>query len=426
MAAVDTAWLRMEHDTNLMMINGVMMFAAPMDHALLRQVLTDRLLTRDRFRQFVADPNGSPRWIDDPDFDIDNHLSVIGLPPPGGKQALEDTVSRIMSEPLDMLRPLWKIYHVYGFDGGSALIFKLHHCLGDGIALIRLLLSVTDEEETGHNFSASGGTSGRRSNQVVDHAKGLGDVAGVIGSALRIGLMPGDLDTPFRGNIGVRKSAKWSDTIPLNHFKQIGKQHQATVNDVLLTILAGALRSYLIYRKADLSGGGIRVTIPVNLRREGKDPELGNRFGLIFLLLPVALPTFGERLAAVKAEMDRLKKSHEAVAALGILKVMGNLPLIMEEMLVDYLSSKVTAVVTNVPGPLRKLHLAGNRIEKMMFWVPKTGSLGLGISLFSYAGEVMIGLSADRKLVPDPGRLIGFFHEELYSVHSALAESTTG
>ena len=422
MASVDTAWLRMEHSTNLMMINGLMMFREKLDMPRVRQIFADRLISHDRFRQIAADPLGSPRWVFDPDFHPDNHLQTIGLPAPYGKAELEQAVSDIMSLPLDVSRPLWKVFHVDNYDGGSALIFKFHHCLGDGIALIRLLLSVTDEEESEHNFTPTGGTTGRRDNQIVDRTAGLADIPRVLASALKIGFMPRDLETPFRGKLGVRKSARWSDAIPLEHFKQIGQNHNATVNDVLLTILAGAIRTYLLHHAIDLNDGGIRVSVPVNLRREGKDPELGNRFGLVFLILPVTLPTFSERLEAVKAEMDRIKKSHEALAALGILTVMGNLPLVMEDLLVDYLSSKVTAVVTNVPGPLKKLHLAGNCIDKMMFWVPKTGALGLGISLFSYAGEVMVGLSADRGLVPDPDLLIGLFNSELESVFGLPVE----
>ncbi|MFN2372692.1 MAG: wax ester/triacylglycerol synthase family O-acyltransferase [Cyclonatronaceae bacterium] len=422
MASVDTAWLRMEHSTNLMLINGLMMFREKLDMPRLRQIFIDRLISHARFRQIAADPLGSPRWVPDPDFHPDNHIQTIGLPAPYGKAELEQVVSDVMSSPLDFSKPLWKIYHIENYEGGSALIYKFHHCLGDGIALIRLLLSVTDEEETEHNFTPSGGTTGRRDNQIVDRAAGLADIPRVLASALKIGLMPGDLNTPFRGRLGVRKSAKWSDAIPLEHFKQIGRNNDATVNDVLLTILTGAIRSYLQHHAIDLNDGGIRVSVPVNLRREGKDPKLGNRFGLVFMILPVTLPTFSERLEAVKAEMDRLKKSHEAVAALGILTVMGNLPLVMEELLVDYLSSKVSAVVTNVPGPVKKLHLAGSCIDKMMFWVPKTGALGLGISLFSYAGEVMVGLSADRGLVPDPELLIGKFNSELESVFGLPVE----
>jgi diacylglycerol O-acyltransferase / wax synthase len=413
MSSVDTAWLRMEHSSNLMLINGLMMFDRPMDFQNLRQVLTDRLMGHERFRNVVTDPLGSPRWVTDRDFHPDNHLQTIGLPHPYGKAELEVAISDIMSSPLDISRPLWKIFYVDRYNDGCALIFKLHHCLGDGIAMIRLLLSITDEEESGHSFSPTGGTTVRRNNQLTDRAGGIRAMPGVITSALKIGFMQPDLTTPFRGTLGVRKAAKWSEPVSLGHFREIGKLNNSTINDVLLTVLTGALRTYLLEHDIALENGGVRVAIPVNLRREGKDPALGNRFGLVFILLPVTLPTFEERLHAIKTEMDRVKKSHEAIVALGLLKVMGNLPLTAEDILVNYLSSKVTAVVTNVPGPVKKLHLAGNRIDRMMFWVPKTGALGLGLSLFSYAGEVMVGLSADAGLISDPEMLIGCFNREL-------------
>ena len=155
LSSVDTAWLRMEHPTNLMMITGVMVFRAPMDFERLKTTLEHRLLRFDRFRQRVVRPRlpiGWPYWQDDPQFDLNQHVHRVSLGASGDLAALEELVNELMSTPLDFSRPLWELHLVEGYaDGraigdGCALIVRLHHCTADGIALVRVLLSLTDTD----------------------------------------------------------------------------------------------------------------------------------------------------------------------------------------------------------------------------------------------------------------------------------------
>ena len=146
MSSVDTAWLRMDSTTNLMMIVGVMMFDTPLDVPRLKTVLEGRLLVYPRFRQYVVDDGMSAHWIDDESFDIDAHLHRVRLPGAGGERELQAMVADFASEPLDNSKPLWQMHLVENYQGGSALITRIHHCIADGIALIGVLLNMTEAD----------------------------------------------------------------------------------------------------------------------------------------------------------------------------------------------------------------------------------------------------------------------------------------
>ena len=146
LSMVDAAWLRMEDPTNLMMVTGVLMLEGAIERDRLRTALEERLLSYPRFRQRVAQPAfglGQPAWVDDPNFDLDAHVHHVALPRPGGKRALEAFVSDLLSTPLDFSKPLWQL-HVVETADGSVIVSRLHHCIADGIALVQVLLSLTD------------------------------------------------------------------------------------------------------------------------------------------------------------------------------------------------------------------------------------------------------------------------------------------
>ena len=187
------------------------------------------------------------------------------------------------------------------------------------------------------------------------------------------------------------------------------------MNDVLVATVAGALRRYLVLGGADVKDLELRAMVPVNVRRPG-DLELGNRFGLVVLGLPVGIADPLSRLAAVKRRMDRLKATPEALVTMGILRAMGHAPRKVEGLGVSFFATKASMVLTNVPGPRAPLAIAGSRITRLMFWVPQSGRMGLGISIFSYAGEVTLGVMADAGIVPDPQALVGELHVELASL----------
>ena len=440
LSGVDAAWLRMDDPTNLMTITVVLELADPMDVNTLKALLKERFLGFARFRQRVQDPDGSPYWEPDPHFDLDQHVHRGALPGAAGKEELKERVSDRMSVPLDRSKPLWQMELIEAYRGGSAIIVRLHHCIGDGMALLQVLLSLADEyfdpdrfPSTEHRegllpgpvrgaLNTARGTleTGRRLLQEgaraltgPSHALHRVKQSLSVGAALSkfVSLCP-DTGTPLRGDLGVAQRATWSAPLSLTRIKRLGRVVDAKVNDVLLGAVAGALRHYIASRDALAQADTVRALIPVNLRPPEQAFELGNRFGLVFLDLPVGLEARLERVLAVKAQMDEIKNSAEAIAALGVLEGLGYVPLGVEDQAVRYFSNKASAVMTNVPGPQEPLHLKGRRLKMVMPWVPRAGHVGLGVSVFSYDGEVRLGIACDAGLIPDPDPIVETFADE--------------
>ncbi|MCB9005164.1 MAG: wax ester/triacylglycerol synthase family O-acyltransferase [Ardenticatenaceae bacterium] len=462
MTPVDAAWLHMEEPTNLMMVSGIMTFDRPvnMDHLL--AILQHRFLKYRRFRQRVVEstlPLGMPQWEDDTSFDLNAHVHRVALPEPGGREALQAMVSDLMSTPLDFSKPLWQFHVVENYEGGSAVITRLHHCLADGIALMQVLLALTDLSpnapwpkpkarkqkrpssllDRAYNRlvkpAAAAFTTARNlteklvqeGSEVItnpDHLRELaqqgGDAAFAAG---RLMLLPPDPKTMFKGKLGVSKKAVWSRPLPLQDVKAIKNHTGTTVNDVLVSALAGGLRHYLVQHNQPVEGLNFRAFVPVNIRPSNEIDELGNKFGLVLLSLPIYLDDPLERLQEVQRRMDALKNTPEAVVAFGILGAMGLTPVDVQKVIVQLFGMKATAVMTNVPGPPIPLYLAGAKMKDIMFWVPQSGHVGLGTSILSYAGNVYLGIVTDKGLIPDPEQIIeGFYHE--YEQLMALVQQT--
>jgi len=435
---VDTAWLRMDDPTNLMMIVGVLTFGEPLPYERLCEIVEERLLRYDRFRQRVVPPRtrlGSHYWETDPRFDLDIHLRRAALPEPQDQKMLQQLVSDLMSVPLDPNRPLWQFHLVEEYQGGSALIARLHHAIADGIALMRVLLSLTDdgpqpptEEERGRRGRlAKAVATARQAWQLTESAvdEGLNllqnpgravDLAKLgAGGTARLGqilMRWPDPKTLFKGRLGVSKRVAWSEPLALADVKAVGRVTGGTVNDVLLSAVSGSLRRYLRGRGEPVQGLNFHAVVPVNLRPLEGPIELGNKFGLVFLPLPIGVADVVERIAEVKKRMQELKESPEAAALFTLLNAVGMAPSEIEQILLTIFGLKATGVMTNVPGPKEQLYLAGSPLEQIMFWVPQSGRLGLGVSILSYNGEVLLGVATDAGLVPDPETIIEGFHEE--------------
>ena len=447
MSSVDAAWLGMEDPTNLMMVTGVMALDGPIDVKRLRLTLDRRLAPFSRFHQKVVRPRtraNLPHWEDDSEFDVDNHITHVALPSPGNDATLRKLVSDLMSTPLDFSKPLWHMHLIDGYRGGSVLLTRVHHSIADGIALVRVLLSLTDDSANAKPpVRAVRRTSARSAlplewlpaavrrgvkagQDLAGNPDRLLDVARIgAHGAFRLGrlvVLPPDPITVFKGGLSRRKRAAWSEPLPLDDFKAIGKAHGATINDVLVAVVTGALRRYMERRGDATAGVTIRASVPVNLRPLDRAHELGNAFGLVFLTLPIGIEDPARRLRAIKKEMDGLKQSPEALVAFGVLSLMGLAPVEVEQVGLRFFGSKATAVLTNVPGPRQPLYLAGQRIGRVMFWVPQSGHLGLGVSIISYAGGVMLGVATDEGLVPDPERIVEAFKAEFEAMRKAAAK----
>ena len=454
LSPVDAAWFHMDTPTNMAMITGVMMFGERLDIWRLKAVVEHRLLRHERFRQRIRQPLLGlrlPSWEIDPYFDLDAHIRHIALPAPGDVATLQSLVGDLMGTPLDPTKALWQFHVVDNFNGGSALICRLHHCIADGLALVQVLLTTADLEPDAPLMAAEdeirrdGGllakflkpvtaamswttrgadTLVRESletlidpSRLLTPARVAADGMAALGKLL---FMLPDRRTILRGRCGVAKRAVWTAPLPLMEVKVIGNGLGCTVNDVLLAAVAGALRRYLEERGQPTEGLEIRAMVPVNLRRPGETDELGNRFGLVILSLPVGLRDPQERMAVLKQRMDTIKSTPEALVAFGILNTMGLTPIQVEKIILGIFAVKVSAVMTNVPGPREPLYLAGSQIQDMMFWVPAPGSLSLGISILSYAGHVMVGVATDAGLIPDPERIVEGIHVELTEMREHL------
>lgn len=456
---VDTAWLRMEEPDNLMMITGVLVFGGPIGFDRLKDTLQRRLLCFERFRQRVVQPLlplGTPRWENDPDFDLGYHLQRATLPPPGDQAALQDVASLLASRQLDLSRPLWQFHLIERYGEGCALVCRLHHSIGDGTALVHVLLSMTDAEpdaaqpeplsrESRRHPRSVNWRPLRRSraavrtarqqttsmvregwNLMVHPSRGLGLAkTGARGSAAlaRLVLRWPDPKTIFKGELGIPKRAAWTAPFSLSDVKTVGRVMGGTVNDVLLTAVTGALRRYMLDRGETVDGVSFRAVVPVDLRPPGVVPDLGNRFGLVFLSLPVGIGDPAPRLRELKRRMDGIKDSLEAPVAFGILNAIGMAPEQIQDIVVNIFGTKGTAVMTNVIGPRERIYLAGAPLESLMFWVPQSGRLGVGVSILSYAGNVWMGVITDQGLVPDPETIIANVHDEF---HALLALATEG
>jgi WS/DGAT/MGAT family acyltransferase len=465
MSRVDTAWLRMERPTNPMMITGVLMFAEPMSLDRLKRVVKQRFLAYSRFRQKAVHTSTGASWQDDPHFDLDWHVRLSALPGRGDKRVsekrtLERFVSQLASSPLDKHRPLWQFHLVESYQGGSALVARIHHSYADGIALVQVLLSLTDTVRVPGRADALSkawlkqeGTAVARRVGAVDRyvklggrmveqgvamgmsvyrdptlagvlAKEGGEIARELVTALALSDDPPSL---LRGKLGVSKRVAWAEPLDLDEVKAVGRACGCTVNDVLMAVASGALREYMRERGADVDGMVLRATVPVNLRPLEHAKKLGNHFGLVFLDLPVGEANPVGRLVHVSSCMNQLKGSRQAIVAYGLLAALGMAPAAVQEVALELFSRKATAVATNVPGPQQPLYMAGCALREMMFWVPQTGSIGVGMSIMSYNGRVHFGLIADAKIVPDPEAVTCRFGPEFDKlVYLALMGSWDG
>lgn len=460
----DAAWLHMDRPTNLMVINSVLRFDEALDWERFEDVVRTRLVAPyPRFRQRVVDarvPLRGASWSLDPDFELSRHLHRRGLAAPGDETALKRLVGDLAAQPLDRGKPLWDMYLIDGPGRGCAVIVRMHHCIADGIALARVMLSLTDAAARPEPDGTSASTrarvapsrpsavrsvvatatapltgalaaseqavsAGRRVARAlareslqtlasprhgVELATGLSADAAALAKLL---LSPADARSALKGDAGAARAVAWSRPIALERVKAIAHAQGATVNDVLLAAVSGALRAHLI--ACGESASELHALVPFNLRdaKESGPPQLGNRFGLVILTLPVDRSSRRERLEELKLRMGRIKESPEGPVSYAVLELLGATPLELESLGIDFFTAKATAVLTNVPGPRETVYLAGVPLRNVLVWAPTAGSVGMSVSILSYAGEVTIGLLVHAELVPDPQSIVDRLGREL-------------
>ena len=453
MSRVDTAWLRMDSGVNLMMIIGVWLLQPAITLAALRERITLRLLQYPRFGQRAVHDALGAAWVDDPGLDISQQVVAEPLhraPGQSERAALQLRCGELAATPLDPDRPLWQFHLVDGYEGGSAVIVRIHHCIGDGIALISVMNSITDggdgppqhrpqhpphEAHEGDWLSqavlrpltglavraldrSGEGVAGALAALAHPHQPLQGglDLARtglhVLSDVAALALMADDSPTRLKGRPSGRKVVAWGEPLPLDVVKVVSKSLNCSINDVLLSCVSGAIGDWLRSQGDDPTGAEIRAMVPVNLRPLEQAWQLGNRFGLAPLVLPIGIANPVERVYAVRARMAELKGSFQPLLAFGVLAVTGLFAKPVQDLVLGMFSKKTTAVITNVPGPRQPLHFCGSTLRQTMFWVPASGDVGVGVSILSYGGGVQFALMTDAALCADPQSVIDRFEPE--------------
>ena len=452
MSRVDTAWLRMDNEVNLMMIVGVWLLQPALRYEPLCERVAAKLLRYDRFKQKVVQDAIGAMWVDDEQFDIHHHVvreKLVRRKGQSERDALQALCGKLATQPLDAQRPLWQFHLVERYEGGSAMIVRIHHCIGDGIALTSVVLSIADGGNEPPSRKARGKSGDERhgdwlSDSVIQPltdiaVKALGMtgegvarsmhalsqppqwsgsvemarvVYQVLGDVAALALMPDDSPTRLKGMPEGTKRVAWNEPLPLDAVKTIGKGLDCSINDVLLSCVAGAIGQYLRDHGDDPSGQEIRAMVPVNLRPLDQAWQLGNKFGLAPLVLPIGIDNPIERLYAVRRRMNELKGSYQPLLAFAVLAIAGLMIKPVQDAILNLFAKKATAVMTNVPGPAKPMHFCGSTIRQTMFWVPASGHIGVGVSILSYAGGVQFGMITDARLCPDPKQIIERFQPE--------------
>ncbi|MDQ6746601.1 MAG: wax ester/triacylglycerol synthase family O-acyltransferase [Candidatus Dormibacteraeota bacterium] len=464
MNSLDSSFLHLETRNTHMHIGGVAIFEpGPWQshedryHALRRHI-EPRLDLMPRYRQKVAFLPMNvdlPVWQDDEKFDINHHVKRAALPGKGDKKELSNFVERVFSRQLDRRHPLWELYYVEGLDGGRwALLSKTHHALVDGLSALELatvLMDTTDdyqppaegskwrpEKETGTLGLVFKGLQDRVASPVglvrgaVEAASNPGRLAAALGEAAgALAVVSRELtapEGPLNGPTGPTRTY-WYSRFKLEEFKEVKQAFGATINDVIVGVVSGGLRKYLEIHGEDVDDLNIQALMPVSLRDEKQKTALGNVLSMMIVRLPVDEPFPAARMRKAKANIDRLKKSKQALGADILLKLAGFAPSTLHAMVarVSLRTMNYNTIVTNVPGPQWPLYTLGCKLETAMPIAFLYEGQQLATAIFSYLGSLNFGYIADRSAFPDLPRFAECMEEsfaELLDVARAAQTSS--
>ncbi len=437
LSPLDVSFLYLEEPTTPMHVGGVVLFQAPdggFDHERLVHLIEERIALVPRYRQKVRTVPGrlaNPVWVDDEEFDVGYHVRRSALPKPGSDAQLRDLVGRIMSRPLDRSRPLWEMYLVEGLSGGRfAILTKTHHAMVDGAGAIdigQVILDVTPEpqraaaerwrprpEPSDVDLVAGALAEVLRSpGAAVDALRsGAGDVretaerlgrraAGLAAAAMTMARPPSS--NPLNAAIGEARRFGMAE-MRLEDYKAIRRAHGGTVNDVVLAVVSGALREWMMTRGESVSSRTqVRALVPVSVR-VGEESS-GNHIAAFLVDLPVGEPQAVVRLHRISYEMEQLKATGQMVGAQALVGIAGFAPPTLHALGArtanGWSRRMFNTVVTNVPGPQFPLYAGGARMLAAYPVVPLAKGQAVSIGLTSYDGGVYFGLNADRDAMTD-------------------------
>jgi diacylglycerol O-acyltransferase / wax synthase len=438
---LDRSFLIAESPTNHMHVAGTATYeVGPLrkddggvDIDRIRAYVESRLHLIPRYRQVLSETpiEQYPVWVDDPHFNIDYHVRHTSLPRPGDARQLKRLAGRIMSQQLDRSKPLWEMWIVEGIAGGEhfAVISKIHHCMVDGMSSVDLLAVLLTpfpteaiepgprwlprpaptwmqliDAETRRRIRAPFETLASLRGSLATISDPRSDIRTMIRSAR--GMLSSSLrsvsDTPLNKPIGPHRRFDWLE-MDLDDVKHVKNRLGGSLNDVVLTTVAGAVRRFLEARRINCEMLDFRVMAPVSVRSESERGTLGNRVSAWLIDLPIAERDPHVRLQRISASTARLKETKQALGAEVLSRVAEWTPSTLLSLGARMLTRRLpfNIVVTNVPGPQVPLYLLGARMRDNFGQVPLTDYLGLGIVLFSYAGKLCWGFNADWDLMPD-------------------------
>lgn len=443
LSALDNFFLLAESASTPMHVGSTALFEAEplstaqggIDSNRIKQYIAARLDRMPRYRQRLARIPLERRtvWVDDPHLDLDYHVRHTSLPKPGDETQLKQLSAHLQAQPLDLARPLWETWIVEGVqDGRCALIFKVHHCMIDGVTgadLLSALLSPTAEA----GFDAPARWVPRPPpsraellrDEIFDRVKGpvalaahvvrhpltaaseFGGALGAVAETLAPSLRSAS-PTPLNQPIGLHRRFDWA-AMDLATIRQVKDALGGAINDVVLATVAGAVRTFLRWRGVDVSRITFRVFVPVSLRSALEHGTWGNRVAGWIVDLPVAESDACKRFLQIRDTTLRLKRSNHARGAEVLTELAEWTSASLAGMAIR-LAAETTLpfnlVVTNVPGPPAPLYLLGGRLQAVYPMVPLFVNLGLGIALFSNAGKLFWGFNADWDVVPDLGAFV--------------------
>jgi WS/DGAT/MGAT family acyltransferase len=436
LAAQDSSFVRFEDEGVPVHISAVARFEARSEPFYVDEVrarIASRLHAMPHSRQRLDFTPGAraPVWIDDDRFDLRAHVRGVGLPRPGREDQLRELAEHLISQPLDMRRPLWELVFVEGaHDRTPVVVAKVHHSMVDGVSGIGVLLALLDlrpdappqpapewrprkaptrtdylwdgTRETARLGWSALGSLGATLRSPLQAASSLLDTASAGFETLRAGLVPPG-DTPFNRPIGSRRRVDWR-SFDLAVLRDVRKRLDGSINDVVLTVVAGALRSFLRRRRAKLSGLDLRCVVPVDTRTGEEREGVGNRVSAWFVGLPVSMRSPRSRFARIREQTRRLKDSGAEQSIDGFLRFADFTGLTQLTFLGVNLVNWIrpyNLIVTNVHGPHFPLYFMGSQLQSFTPHLPLFPDQGLSIAALSYQGRIHVGLTADRDLVPD-------------------------
>jgi WS/DGAT/MGAT family acyltransferase len=414
----------MDTEKNLMVINSILLFEGRVDMERLVSTIAHRLPNYPRFTQKVVRLRGRPHWVEDDQFDINRHVELERMEHDVPHTGLHEHLSRLAHLPLERDRPMWHMTVLDRVNGGHAIVFRVHHCITDGLGLVHVLNHLTDDNGLHGKTPSPVGHPHR----AVAHNKVCSAVVRglswlkIAAHVARLSILWPDAHSQFKAPMTGAKQLVWLPPLEMERVRAMSKRMGVTLNDVWVAAVSGALRTYLSERGQRPDGRALRAAVTFNLREKGNAFQLGNEFGLVAVDLPTNEDNPAERLRLSSSRMTAIKRSHQPRATMAFLSIAGWLPTALQHFALNLFTSKGSVVLTNIEGPASRRYLAGSRLTDLICWVPQAGKLGVGLAFISYAGQIQLALFVDTDLVPDPDRLMQLTYDAFEELELATQD----